>query len=355
MKVVIAYRKIRTGSDPMIKDPYHAGGLASNALHSVAVLKKMGIDACLLQVSDFTDIVCYLNDHVHVTHMIIEAVWVTVPQLHHLSMTYPNVSFAVRAHSKMGFLQVEPEAITTMCRIIKLSQAHENVSFSSNNEEFSASLAEVFGACLYLPNLYDTSGAPPKEKRHAHRGLDTELHIASFGANRLLKLHPSAALAALQIGVRMNRPVRFYVNVDKTPGGESVRRSIRNLISEDGNAELVEVGWQDTETFKRTIAGMDLVLQLSATETFCMVAADAIASNVPVIGSHALNWLPKRYQVNADNTGEVARAGVDALSKGPSTACRETEALKKYLDDAKSVWRKYLGLSTRRPGFSWPF
>jgi glycosyltransferase involved in cell wall biosynthesis len=340
-KVAIVYKRAKTSSDPKVVNPYHAGGLAANALHTVAVLKEMGVDAVLKEVADYAELRGFVQDNLDITELVVEAVWLTVPQVHELALRHPRTKIVVRAHSKMGFLQVEPEAITVMINLIKLSESVSNIQFSSNNEEFAGALQEVYGGCLYLPNLYDLASAPKRS------WLPETLKIASFGATRLLKLHPPAALAALQIGAATGRSLEFYINVDKTPGGDSVRQTIRNMFKGVKKAKLIEVGWQDTQTFKETIASMDLVIQLSATETFCLVAADAIASGVPVIGSYALTWLPAAYQVNGDDTTAVAAAGVDALKSG-TAAKKELKSLTQYVDTSKNVWRNWLGIQKKK-------
>lgn len=310
--------------------PYSAGGLAANALHSVAVLREMGFDAQLVPVKDFSDLTFALSGF---THVIVEAVWLTVDQLLSLSRLHPHTHFVVRAHSKMGFLQVEPEAISTMRQIMALKE----ITLASNNAEFAGSLSEVYGHCLYLPNLYDLNSSPPRDERCG------PLRIASFGASRLLKLHPSAGLAALQIAKRLGDDLEFYVNVDRTPGGESVRKSVRALFADLPHARLIEVPWQAADEFKSTIATMDLVLQLSCTETFCLVAADAVASGVPVIAGPAISWLPDRAKVaDVDNTSQVADLGVHFLSNGWWDRRAEKKALTKFVGNAKKTWAKHL-------------
>jgi glycosyltransferase involved in cell wall biosynthesis len=339
LDVVIAY-KAKGGSQK--SSPYDAGGLACNALHTAAVLGEIGVNVRLAQVSSFEELVAYIQrfESAWPTHLIIEAVWVTVDQVRYLAETFPKTEVVVRAHSKMGFLQVEPEAIITMRRIIDLSKTFSNVHFSSNNHEFAAALSEVYGPVLYLPNLYDLVSAPPR-LTHDRR---EPLRIASFGATRLLKLHPPAALAALQVARRLGRSMEFYVNVDSTPGGDSVRRTMRNLFANLPDAKLIEVGWQNSQTFKETIATMDLVLQLSCTETFCMVAADAIASGVPLVAGPAISWLPiDQLVTDLDDTSAAAALGVQMI-KCPRKAKAQKKCLVRFIKRAKKTWRAFLGI-----------
>lgn len=325
---------------------YRTGGLHANALHSSTTLNLLGHDAECYGVKNFQEMVTIL-DMFPITHAIIEAVWVTHSQVQQLSDRYPDTQFVVRAHSKIGFLQVEPEAIPVIRKLICLSETNPNISFATNNEEFSHALREAYGKCLYLPNLYDLGGAP--EKVENTRG---NLKIASFGATRLLKLHPCAALAALQIARRLGKNLEFYINVDKTPGGESVRNTIRNMLADIPWAKLVEVPWQDVETFKETVASMDLVIQLSCTETFCLVAADAVASGVPVVAGPAIGWLPDSCTTNIDDTSAVASLGVKALTNRCFVA-REQKYLKRFVKRAERKWLEFLTGVKAKKSCSW--
>lgn len=344
-KVVIFYRNSKT--IPGKPGPYHAGGLASNALHSVGVLREMGVDADLQAVTGFSEVIDRVQKD-RVTHAIVEAVWVMPAEVIRFAHNFPHVKIVVRAHSKIGFLQVEPEAIPVMRDLIDIHDRHgyQNVIFSSNNAEFTSSLEEVYGNCLYLPNLYDLSSAHPR-----HQTCDGKLRIASFGATRLLKLHPAAALAALQVACRYDSDLEFYVNTDKTPGGESVRNTMRNLFKDLDWARLIEISWQDAQTFKETIANMDVVLQMSATETFCLVASDAVASGVPVVVGPAIEWIPTEFQVRIDDTSLIADKVCDVFGERNRVVKLEQEALRNFIKHAKKVWSDFLEL--KKPPKRW--
>lgn len=316
---------------------YRAGGLASNALHSTGVLRRAGVDVHLDGVVDVRDLFQKVAEVAgHLTHCVIEALWIPIEDLKRLAKIHPNIQFLVRSHSKMGFLQVEPEAINQMKAILGLRLP--NLHFCSNNKEFADSVEEVYGPCIYLPNLYDVHECViPTKFFH-----DNTLHIGSFGANRLLKLHPTAALAALQTASRMGKRLKFYTNLDKTPGGESVRKTVRNLFHGLSWAEHVEVTWQESDLFKLTIAAMDLVIQLSATETFNMVAADAVNANVPVVVSPSITWVPKWERVPIDDTSKVAEICEHVLHNAHQIVHRQKQALNQFIEDAKEVWLNYL-------------
>ena len=343
VKVSIFYKVGMSG-----KGHHHrqAGGLAANALHSTDVLRRKGVSIDLHQVTSYDELVKAV-DETKPTHVVIEAVWVNALQAGDLARKNPATQVVVRAHSKIGFLQVEPEAIDTIREIIELHDSLPNLWFSSNNHEFSDAVNEVYGPCLHLPNLYDSEGAPPRTRQD-----DEILRIASFGATRLLKLHPAAALAALQVATRLDRDLEFYVNVDRTPGGDSVRKTMRNMFDGLKMSKLVELGWQDSDEFRKTIASMDLVMQLSATETFCMVAADAVSSGVPVVTGPAVSWLAGCGVAPIDDTGRVAYVSVGLLTD--SKAAKKQKAhLKHYVEYSVDKWMEFLGLPKTRRCFLW--
>lgn len=340
MKLVIFYK---TKSSDKKHNPYHHGGLAANAIHTMGVLQKAGVDAQMVAVASFLEVLDHIRKDPAVTHVVIEAIWTKPTEVQELATLYPDLRIVVRAHSKIGFLQVEPEAIPAIRSLIWMQDEYPNVSFSSNNREFCQALGQVYGPVLYLPNLFDTTGSPQHEMVE-----DDVLRVASFGATRLLKLHPNAALAALQLARREACELEFYINSDNTPGGESVKGTIRNLFDGLNWAKLVEVDWQDAQTFRETIARMDLVYQLSSTETFCLVAADAVASGVPVVVGEAIAWVPKNYRVNVDNTSEAAAVGSAIMDQYDRAVDNQQDALTYFVDQATRVWMEFLDVPKKK-------
>lgn len=325
---------------------YASGGLGFSASNTKAVLEELelGLRIDIQGVASFQEVIKYCTQK-YVKVCLIEAIWVTPADLTKLQAASlnRNIKIVVRAHSKMGFLQVEPEAITKMRGISLLS--HQNIFLASNNEDFADAWMNIYGSIIYLPNLFDVSAIEPKDFKPVKAGQT--IKIGSFGATRLLKLHPTAAMAALQLARTLNCNLEFYVNVDSTPGGDSVLNTIRNMFMGLPWAKLVEVPWQDPTTFQTTIGQMDLVLQLSATETFNMVCAQAVAAGVPVVSGGAIGWV--RYAnvipvFNADSIEEVAAAGMVAVE---SAVVSESQlgCLVDYLNEAVLEWRLLLGVA----------
>lgn len=313
----------------------HGGGLGANCEHTGEVLTRMGARVWISAVYDLAGVArCLAIQPAKVA--VLEAIWATAADYEALARSVPQTKFVVRSHSKTGFLQVEWPAITAIRGVI--SSAADNLNFATNNYEFAQALNAAYGPCLYLPNLYDLASSP-------RRGPgDARLRACSFGASRLLKMHPSAALAALQAARSLGRPLDFFMNVDRTPGGEGVRQTVHALLDGVDGVTVTEVPWQEPAEFRRTVATMDLALCLSATETFCLVAADSVAAGVPTVTGPAVCWMPTAWRAPIDLTTMVADAAVDAVSGGHHTARQQLRGLEHHLREAEAVWANFLSL-----------
>jgi hypothetical protein len=56
---------------------------------------------------------------------------------------------------------------------------------------------------------------------------------------------------------------------------------------------LVEHQWVEHDAFKKLIAEMDISMQVSFTETFNIVSADAVSAGVPIVVSDEIAWASK--------------------------------------------------------------
>src|SRR5262249_24913812 len=143
--------------------------------------------------------------------------------------------------------------------------------------------AAYSGHALYLPNLYDLERVT---RRRARRHRSRLLRIGSFGALRLLKNHSTAAAAALMLARKSGCDLELWISTESdTEGGSAVLHALRKMFAGLTWARLVEQPWQDWACFRRTVAGMDLCIQVSMTETFNITSADAVAEGVPSVVS----------------------------------------------------------------------
>jgi hypothetical protein len=299
------------------------------------VLRREGVRADLAGVFTLDDIHASLSRYPTTTHCVIEAPWVPTSEVQALAARYPSVEFIVRAHSQIGFLQVEAGAIRILRELMHLQDHMLNVAVCANSQLLATFLERAYaGRCLHLPNLYDTD----RVTRRAPVGHDHRLlRIGSFGALRLLKNHTTAAAAALMVGQMRGADLEFWISMDPDPHGAGILDSLHAMFEGLKWATLVVNPWEGWSAFRRTVAHMDLCYQLSSTETFNVTAADAIAEGVPCVVTPAIEWAPRHWQVDTDRAEDAARVGSQLLCDSASVA-----------DGAKA-----LGLCQRRAIATW--
>ncbi len=334
MHIAIFYRNFQSkgGGD------YKHVGLGVNAVHTAAVLRRHDVEVTVHGIWDGYDIAKILRTS-PATHALIEAPFIGAPDLDRvLLQPFPHIKFLCRAHSQISFLQVEAGAIKMIREYGELKAP--NFSLASNSQSLAQLLGRVYDAhCVWLPNLYDIT--PNVIKRPVHVTGSGVLRVSSFGAIRLLKNHTGAAGAALEIARRLGKKLEFYINSDREEHGKGVVAAIKNMFSGLDWASVVEVPWQDWQEFRKTVAGMDLCLQPSFTETFCLVMADAASQGVPCVGSTAIDWLPQDYQTNPDDVHDIALRGTIALFER-SSGLRCRASLENHVEMATKLWMMML-------------
>lgn len=319
-------------------------GLGVNAVQTAKVLRKQNIICDIHPVETAEDIISKLLTlyfTVRPTHVVIEAPWVDIATIQALLTAYPKVHFIVRAHSQIGFLQVEPRALGILRDLIPLAEGSLNLTVASNTRRLQAFLENTYtGRVLYLPNLYDLERVVRKsDVTHTHRML----RIGSFGALRPLKNHTTAAAAALLIARRRGTDLEFYVNSGRqeNAGASNVLSTLKIMFQGLKWATLVEEPWKPFPEFRRTVAFMDLCLQVSFSETFNITTADAIAEGVPSVVSSSIEWAPEGWKVDADDANDIARVGSYLLSDTHG-AEEGLAALTSYVSAGVADWVNYL-------------
>jgi hypothetical protein len=314
-------------------------GLGCNGHHTARVLRANGVLTDLLGVWTPADIDAGLSKAAY-THCIIEAPWLPTADLTTLLNKYPRVEFIVRCHSQIGFLQVEPGAIALLREGGLLEAGNLNFTLAANSRRYAEFFQRTYGHdCAYLPNLYDYT-RPARYLRHLP---GQRLRIGSFGALRLMKNHTTAAATALLIAKRRRADLEFHISVNReeNPGAKAILMSLRAMFADLNWATLVEVPWAPWAQFRNMVATMDLCLQLSQSETFNIVTADAAAECVPSVVSEAIDWVPRHWVANSDNPEQAARVG-DHLISDPFAGQEGHDALVSYVDAAVVRWKQFL-------------
>lgn len=263
-------------------------GLYNSASNMVRMLNDNNISSALELVVDNNGIDAVVAEH-RPSHVFIEAVWVVPSKFAELIPLHPNIQWVIRIHSETPFLANEGQAVGWLFEY--LNYPNITLAFNSLNiyEEFSNLVDEsVKDRVVYLPNHYD--GAVATSISIAPE--DGVINIGCFGAVRPLKNQLIQAIAAVDFANRIGKRLKFHINATRVEQkGEPVLRNIRSLFDNFPNHQLVEHTWMEHQDFVNVIASMDISMQVSLSETFNIVTADAVVNNVPVVVSKEVNWI----------------------------------------------------------------
>jgi len=189
---------------------------------------------------------------------------------------------------------------------------------------------------VWLPNLYSLEETFP---HHHVRWQGGALRLGLFGANRPLKNFLSSGAAAVELARRLRVPIELLLSSGRNEGGNF--RALEEMTEDIGNLRVVYVDWLRWPAFRSRLRAVDLVFQVSYTETFNVVAADAIAEGVPVVASEAIDWVPPWWQAKADEPLDVARVA-ERLLRDPDAPRHGREALKAYVQRGLVGWLRFL-------------
>lgn len=314
-------------------------GLYNSTRFIVGMLRANGIDCHIATVEDNNGIDREVHKY-HPTHVVISALWVVPSKFEILHKLHPRVKWIVRIHSELAFLAQEGVATDWIVDYAR----HPKVWVSGNSEsvthdlETLLSLNGIRRPVIYLPNFYpvDWCERPAKDR--------TILDVACFGAIRPLKNQLIQAVAALEYGKRTGKYLRFHINNRADQSGHRVLKNIRNLFTVP-NAELVEHDWLPHFEFLELLARMDIGMQVSLSETFCIVAADMVNVGLPCVFSPQIKWA-SRFSISSPyDTMQIVNRMGDVMGSGPEAKLARwlnARGLKEHSKQATEVWLNYL-------------
>lgn len=271
------------------------------------------------------------------THVILSAPWILTNDLAMIAAEFQEIVFVVVSHSSVGFLSADPHAIKLLRETVDLQMATHNVFVGGNSKKFTDWATKAWGVnAVWLPNLYCTTETFPPQDRSWNGAT---LRVGLFGANRPLKNFLTSAAAAVELAVQLRVPTELLISTGRNEGGSF--RAINEMTENVPNLKVVETGWLTWPHFRRMLRTIDLVFQVSYTESFNVVTADAVAEGVPVVVSDAIEWVPHWWQAHADEPRDVVRVALQLL-RDPNTARDGREALEDYVERGLITWRRFL-------------
>jgi glycosyltransferase involved in cell wall biosynthesis len=302
-----------------------SNGLRTSAGFVVEMLKLEGHKAKLVEAIDGNCIDRLVAEN-KPRIVILEALWVTPEKLAELKGLHPGIRFVVRIHSEIPFLSNEGISVRWLYEYTKLGA---EIAF---NSEQARQDFEVVAPSLYLPNYY-----PVRKVRRPPQCSD-KLNVGCFGAIRPMKNQLIQALGAIKYAKSLGKKLHFHMNGTRLEqGGDNNLKSIRAAIEVTGN-ELILHPWSEHEEFVETVQKMDICLQVSLTESFNLTSADAVSMGVPLIGSSAIRWLPRRSRALVDSAESIAQKMHQA---DKTTVAMNHESLENYVHVSAEIWNTF--------------
>jgi hypothetical protein len=323
-----------------------SSGLTCSVGFVVDMLQRHGITADIIDVNDNNDIDAAVTLY-KPTHVIIEAFWVVPSKFDVLKPLHPTVRWIVRNHSNMPFLA--SEGIATQWVIGYLSRG---IEVMSNSPNALADLQGVAVACglpesllTYGPNVYPDSGSAAISIASPPFPASGPVKIGCYGALRPLKNQLAQAIAALLFADAIGRPIEFHINGTRVEGegGQSLKNIVNLFASASPKAgTLVQDAWLPHVGFIALQATMDIAMQVSFSETFNIVSADAVMSAVPLVGSPDIPWLGGYGQADPTSVNSIASLMLAIWNSSPRELYlrlnQQRRDLVAYVAESTAVW-----------------
>jgi len=302
-----------------------SSGLRNSAMFVVNMLLSEGHRAKLVEAVDGNSIDALVSQN-RPTKVVLEAIWVTPTKLAQLQKLWPKVKWTIRVHSATPFLANEGNAVGWIAAFLK-----QGVEVAFNYEPTADDFSAI-GHATYLPNYY------PLRKPRLPKPAGKTLDVGCFGAIRPLKNRLVQAFAAVRFAHKHNRKLTFHMNAGRIEQlGSNNLKNIQALFAATGETLKLHP-WLEHEEILELIGQMDYCLSVSLSESFCIVASDAVSMGVPLIGSEAISWLPEVSRAETDNSDSI----MDAMDRaGHGTVMANSWALKMYLHSAIRIWSRW--------------
>jgi hypothetical protein len=299
---------------------------------------KTKIEAKLVQVVDGNGIDKAIHDY-KPTHVFIEALWVTPAKMAELRKLWRMVAFTIRIHSESPFLSQEGIATDWIQQYLD-----QNIQVAFNSERIAKTYQTLHPAApvVYLPNYF-----PVNEYKHGKQSKKY-VDVGCFGAIRVLKNQYNQALAALEYGRQVHKPVHFHINsaFHGCCTGPAIIRNLRALFKDrPDQSQLIEHDWKDEDDFTELLQTIDIGMQVSFSESFNIVAAQMVNANIPTVVSPEISWASSWAQADPTSVSDIAsKMGrvTSSLLGGPIRTWN-LAGLKDFANKAKDIWLDYLG------------
>ena len=279
-----------------------SSGLSNSVKFVASMLKEENIECKVVDVQDNNAIDREVTLY-KPTHVIIEALWVVPSKFEVLTKLHPSVKWIVRLHSEIPFIANEGIAMEWIFDSAK----YPNVVIACNSKRIADDLRNLLcSEVMYLPNYYDVESVKNKVVKPIEKNPG-EIHIGCFGAVRPLKNHLIQAGAAMDFADAMGLSLHFHINASRIEGkGDPVLKNIQKLFDKNLKGhKLVEHDWMNHDTFVGLVGQMDISMQVSFTETYNIVTADAVSQGVPVVTSPEIPFVACAFRAHPTDSKSI--------------------------------------------------
>ena len=313
---------------------YNSSSFVSDMLNLQYIQSKVVV------VTDNNDIDREVQDF-KPSHVFIEGLWVVPEKFNVLKTLHPTVNWVVRIHSELPFLAQEGIAMDWIHSYIT-----KGIQVSGNSPRINRELQVMLNS---LTNSDCTSLVPlltnyyPVNLSTQHNKLpdSDEINVGCFGAVRPLKNHLSQALAAIEFAETLGKTLRFHINVGRLEmNGANTLKNVQALFNASKRHELVQHDWCSHDDFLLLAKEMDICMQVSFTETFNIVSADAVSSGVPVLTSKEIPWI--RTQVaDPTSTVDIVSKLLYVWNNKEYVVSQNIQGLATYSNNSIQTWINY--------------
>lgn len=325
-----------------------SSGLGNSIAFLVDMLLAMGIAASAVELVDNNGIDAAVTAF-QPTHAIVEALWVVPTKFDVLKKLHPRVQWFVRIHSNLPFLASESIAVAWLGGYLQRSigvicNAQQAVI---DLQAMAVDMGAPEALVSYGPNYYPYPAAP--QRKFPGPLTPGQMSIGCYGATRPLKNQLTQAVAAITAANAAGATLRFHINAGRVEGGAASVANLQALFAGSaprGGHKLVTDPWLDHEAFLALLATMDVVTQVSLTETFNIVAADSVYVGIPTVVSPEVGWLGSYAQADPNDTRAIAKAILSAYGAGTPRLAQQAADLRAASMNAEAVWAQMLGVGS---------
>jgi len=312
-----------------------SSGLYNSTRFIVENLSARGIHAHIVEVNDNNDIDREVTAF-QATIVVIEALWVVPEKFTQLKKLHPRVEWYVHLHSHIPFLASEGIAMDWIH-----DYAKKDIGIIANSPEAYQALRVILRpkSISYLPNVYWNEFLPV---RCVSDEYDT-VNIGCFGAVRPMKNQLLQALAAIEFSREIGKKLRFHINDTRVEtNGDPVLKNLRQLFRDEDRAELVGHSWMEPEDFVVFLhLHIDVAMQVSLTETFNVVTADAVTAGVPVVVSKEIKWISSFNRAEDDSLSDMVHK-LHRVYRNSILVRWNQHLLRDYSKDAQDAWYQFV-------------